>query len=101
MRLALAMATERLFDSGRLLLKRLITRLPRRTAQLQSISMMLPLAAKHLNLALIEAGAQIENASSFAVLARCGMVRGGERLVYASARARNKLCRFHEWVPPT
>ncbi|GGH04321.1 N-acetyltransferase [Silvibacterium dinghuense] len=67
----------------------------------EAVSTMLPLATKHLNLPLIEAGAQIENANSFAVMVRCGMVPGGERLVYAPTRARNELCRFYEWVPST
>jgi ribosomal-protein-alanine N-acetyltransferase len=62
---------------------------------------MLPSAAKYLNLVSIEAGAQVENAGSFSVMKRCGMVLGSEKLVYVPARARNELCRFYEWVPPT
>jgi [ribosomal protein S5]-alanine N-acetyltransferase len=67
----------------------------------EAVSAMLPSAAEHLNLALIEAGAQVENGSSFAVMIRCGMIPRTERLVYAPTRACNELCRFYEWMPRT
>jgi ribosomal-protein-alanine N-acetyltransferase len=65
----------------------------------EAVSAMLPTAAEQLNLDLIEAGAQLENTSSLAVMVRCGMVPGTERLVYAPTRARSELCRFYEWMP--
>ncbi len=44
----------------------------------------------------IEAGAQVENVGSFAVMKLCGMAPAGERQVYASARRREELCRFYK-----
>jgi ribosomal-protein-alanine N-acetyltransferase len=45
-----------------------------------------------LNLNIIEAAAQLENTASFAVMRVCGMHLEGERMVYASARARHEPC---------
>lgn len=49
-----------------------------------------------LDLDVIEAGAQIGNAGSFAVMRACGMVEAGARSVYASARDRDEPCLFYE-----
>jgi ribosomal-protein-alanine N-acetyltransferase len=45
---------------------------------------------------VIEAGAQMANTGSFAVMKACGMTRTGERMVHAAARGRDELCRFYE-----
>ena len=44
----------------------------------------------------IRAGAQVGNRESFAVMRLCGMTPVEERLVRASARDRDELCRFYE-----
>ncbi len=44
----------------------------------------------------IEAGAQVTNAASFAVMTACGMMPAGERYVHASARRQEELCRFYK-----
>lgn len=49
-----------------------------------------------LKLETIRAGAQIENAASFAVMRACGMKPAGEAMVHAPARARDEPCRFYE-----
>lgn len=49
-----------------------------------------------LDLDVIEAGAQPENAASLSIMRACGMEFVGERLVYAHARNRNELCHFYE-----
>jgi ribosomal-protein-alanine N-acetyltransferase len=49
-----------------------------------------------LDLDMIEAGAQPENAGSFAVMRACGMRQAGSRMVYAPARGRDELCLFYE-----
>lgn len=49
-----------------------------------------------LDLDVIEAGAQPGNTSSLAMMRACGMVEAGERVVYASARARDERCLFYE-----
>jgi len=49
-----------------------------------------------LGVDVIEAGAQPANAGSFAVMAACGMRLIGDRMVHASARSRDELCRFYE-----
>ncbi len=43
----------------------------------------------------IEAGAQIENVSSFKVMDRLGMTKSHERMVFASARGREELCVYY------
>ena len=53
-----------------------------------------------LDLDVIEAGAQIGNAASLAVMRACGMVEAGRRLVHASARDRDELCVFYELRRP-
>lgn len=57
-------------------------------------------AFERLNLNVIEAGAQPENAASFAVMRRCGMTPAGERMVFAPARERDELCLLYEKVRP-
>jgi hypothetical protein len=56
-----------------------------------------PLAAgfQYLDLETIEAGAQPENLSSFAVMRCAGMSPIGERVVWADNRKRNKRCLFY------
>lgn len=49
-----------------------------------------------LNVEMIEAAAQPENAASFAVLRGCGMGPAGECTVFASARGREELCLRYE-----
>jgi ribosomal-protein-alanine N-acetyltransferase len=50
----------------------------------------------HLGLDVIEAGAQLDNAASFAIMRACGMSPVGERMWPAPARGRDELCRFYE-----
>jgi [ribosomal protein S5]-alanine N-acetyltransferase len=55
---------------------------------------------EYLDLDLIEAGAQVENAASLRTMRGCGMRLAGQRLVYAPARGREELCEFYEvWRP--
>lgn len=49
-----------------------------------------------LGVEAIEAGAQPENAGSFAVMRALGMRSVGGRMVFAQARGREELCLFHE-----
>jgi ribosomal-protein-alanine N-acetyltransferase len=49
-----------------------------------------------LDLDVIEAGAQLANAGSFAIMQACGMKPAGQGLVFAPARSRNELCSFYE-----
>lgn len=49
-----------------------------------------------LDLDVIEAGAQPENAGSFNVMQACGMTKAGSRMVYAPSRGRDELCLFYE-----
>jgi RimJ/RimL family protein N-acetyltransferase len=48
-----------------------------------------------LGIECIEAGAQADNASSFAVMQRIGMTKSHERMVFASARTRTELCVYY------
>lgn len=49
-----------------------------------------------MKVATIEAGAQLENAPSIAVLKACGMRRVNDRMIYAPARALDELCAWYE-----
>lgn len=49
-----------------------------------------------LDLDVIEAGAQPENAKSLAMMRACGMSAAGKRMVYAASRCRRELCQFYE-----
>ena len=51
---------------------------------------------KLLAVDVIEAGAQLANTGSFAVMKACGMTLVGTRTIHASARGRDELCRFYE-----
>jgi ribosomal-protein-alanine N-acetyltransferase len=53
-------------------------------------------AFTHLDLDLIEAGANPHNEASFAVMRRLGMTRTSERVMWASSRGRNERCIFYE-----
>ncbi|MCB8877854.1 GNAT family N-acetyltransferase [Acidisoma silvae] len=59
-------------------------------------SIIVTVGFKRLCVDIIEAGAQTANVGSFAVMKACGMTPAGERMVYASARARKELCYFYE-----
>ena len=50
---------------------------------------------QYLDLESIEAGAQLENISSFAVMKRVGMILIGERLVWEDNRQQNEKCLFY------
>jgi ribosomal-protein-alanine N-acetyltransferase len=50
---------------------------------------------QYLDLGSIEAGAQVENVSSFAVMKRVGMRPIGEKLVWADNRQQNEKCLFY------
>ena len=49
-----------------------------------------------LDLQVIEAGAQPENAASIAILRRLGMAETGFRSAFASARGRDEVCAYFE-----
>jgi len=53
-------------------------------------------AFTHLDLDVIEAGANPRNDASFAVMRRLGMTRTSERVMWASSRGRNERCIFYE-----
>jgi ribosomal-protein-alanine N-acetyltransferase len=53
-------------------------------------------AFTHLDLDVIEAGANPRNAASFAVMRRLGMTPASERVMWAAARGRNERCIFFE-----
>ena len=59
----------------------------------------LALAFESMKLDVVEAGAQLDNVESFAVMRSCGMRMVGERMLYAPARTRSELCRFYEIEP--
>jgi ribosomal-protein-alanine N-acetyltransferase len=48
-----------------------------------------------LGLAVVEAGAQPENAASFRVMVKLGMTPVGRRVIWASARAREETCEYY------
>lgn len=54
-----------------------------------------------LDVDVIEAGVQPENASSIAVLKGCGMDHVGERRIFAPSRDREELCWMFELGAPT
>lgn len=58
------------------------------------------MASQQLNLDVIEAVAQPENAASFAVLRGCGMAPVGEKMIFAPSRSRDELCLLHEVAEP-
>jgi [ribosomal protein S5]-alanine N-acetyltransferase len=47
-------------------------------------------------LAVVEAGAQLDNVASFVVMKKLGMTPASERMVWTSSRDRNEPCRFFE-----
>ena len=49
-----------------------------------------------LGLEVIEAGAQLANAASFAVMKACGMHYVGERLTFAASRQVEEMCAYYE-----
>ena len=58
----------------------------------EAASAIVCLAFRVLDLDVIEAAAQPENAASFAILRSCGMAPAGERVIFAPARGRDELC---------
>lgn len=48
----------------------------------------------------MEAGAQVENQASFAVMAALGMTPADERMVYSSVRERQEPTQFFELRRP-
>jgi ribosomal-protein-alanine N-acetyltransferase len=53
-------------------------------------------AFTHLDLDVIEAGANPLNIPSLAVIRRLGMTRASERIMWAASRGRNERCIFYE-----
>jgi ribosomal-protein-alanine N-acetyltransferase len=53
-------------------------------------------AYARLDLDVIEAGANPQNAASLAVMRRLGMTPASERIMWASSRGRNERCIFYE-----
>jgi ribosomal-protein-alanine N-acetyltransferase len=51
---------------------------------------------KLLDLEVIEAGAQVGNTASLAVMRGCGMTPSRAVMVYAPARQRDEFCQFYE-----
>jgi RimJ/RimL family protein N-acetyltransferase len=58
-------------------------------------------AFKILDLDVIEAGAQLENVASFAIMRRLGMTPAQEKMIWASTRSRDELCLFYEVMRDT
>jgi len=56
---------------------------------------LVPEAFQFLDVTTIEAGAQLENEGSFAVMRALGMRYVDERSVYAASRDRHEACRFY------
>ena len=57
-------------------------------------------AFDYLDIDVIEAAAKPENAASFAVMRRCGMVPAGDRMVFAVSRNRHEFCLVYEIKRP-
>jgi ribosomal-protein-alanine N-acetyltransferase len=53
-----------------------------------------------LGVRTIEAGAQLANAASFAVMKACGMRFVGERMTFAASRQIEELCAYYEATAP-
>ena len=53
-----------------------------------------------LNVSAVEAGAQLANAASFAVMKACGMRPIGERLTFAPSRQVEEMCAYYEATAP-
>ncbi len=66
----------------------------------EALSALIPAGFDRLNLEVIEAGAQAENAGSIAVMRACGMFEVGERMVHATSRGRLERCIFYETRRP-
>jgi len=56
---------------------------------------LVPEAFRFLGVTTIEAGAQLENDGSFAVMRALGMRYVEEREVFAASRGRQEVCRFY------
>ncbi len=53
-----------------------------------------------LGVKVIEAGAQLANVASFAVMKACGMRAVGERMTFAASRQMEELCAYYEATAP-
>jgi ribosomal-protein-alanine N-acetyltransferase len=53
-----------------------------------------------LGLDVIEAGARLDNAASFAVMRACGMAEAGPRMVHAVARGGPEPCFYYQMLNP-
>ncbi len=62
----------------------------------EAMAAALPTALARLDLDVIEAGAQLANVGSFAIMRACGIRPAGQRMVYAPARDREGLCQFYK-----
>jgi RimJ/RimL family protein N-acetyltransferase len=62
----------------------------------EAVRAALPVIWRLMPVQAIEAGAQLANAASFAVMRAMGMTPVGERMVYSSARGREEPTGFYE-----
>lgn len=62
----------------------------------EAVRAALPVIWRLMPVQAIEAGAQVANAASFAVMRAMGMAPAGERMVHSSARGREELTGFYE-----
>ena len=62
----------------------------------EALAALLGAGFDRLDLDVIEAGAQVENVASRAVMQACGMTETGRRMVHAPARGRDEMCVFYE-----
>ncbi len=62
----------------------------------EALSALLGAGFDRLDLDVIEAGAQVENVASIAVMLACRMKEGGIRVVHAPARGQDETCVFYE-----
>lgn len=61
----------------------------------EAVAALLRAGFNRLGMSMIEAGAQLANMASFAVMRACFMSRADERLVYAPSRGRDEPCLFY------
>lgn len=62
----------------------------------EAAAALLPLVFRQLGVAVVEAGAQLDNHASFAVMRALGMRPAGERRTFSPARNREERTIFHE-----
>jgi ribosomal-protein-alanine N-acetyltransferase len=66
----------------------------------ESLSHVIQAGFARFGLSIIEAGAQVANASSFNVMRSCGMRRVREAMVFAPSRGQMENCHFYEIGAP-